>query len=80
MSETVTAISDLTSCELEAVRSAALWYAKYRGPDVAERAEDRSAAAVVEREAYLALISGLRKLGIRVRPPDALMNQVQQAA
>jgi hypothetical protein len=79
MSE-VEPISDLTRRELEALRGAAAWYAKYRAADVSERAAERSAAAVVEREEYLALISALRKLGARVRVPDGLTDQFAEAA
>jgi len=71
---------DLTPQELEALRGAAVWYAKYHAADIAEHADDRSAAAIVEREEYLALVSGLRKLGVRVRVPDALMDRFAQVA
>jgi hypothetical protein len=74
------AASKLTLRELEALRGAAVWYAKYRAADVSERAAERSAAAVVEREEYLDLISALRKLGVRVRVPDGLTGQPAEAA
>jgi hypothetical protein len=66
-------LGDLDPRELEALRGAAVWYAKYRAADVAERAGDRSAAAIVEREEYLALVAALAKLGVRVRVPDPLL-------
>jgi hypothetical protein len=73
-------VNDLTQRELEALRGAAVWYAKYRAADVSERAAERSAAAVVEREEYLELISALRKLGARVRVPDGLAGELAEAA
>lgn len=73
-------LNGLTPAELDALRGAAAWYAKYRAADVAERADDRSAGALIEREEYLHLLSGLRKLGVRVRVPDALIEQVAAAA
>ena len=73
-------LSDLDPRELDALRDAAVWYAKYRAADIAEQADGRSATAVVAREEYLALVAALRKLGVRVRVPDALMEQVAKAA
>jgi hypothetical protein len=73
-------VNDLTQRELDALRGAAVWYAKYRAADVSERATERSAAAVVEREEYLALISALRKLGAPVRVPDGLAGELAEAA
>jgi hypothetical protein len=72
-------VSDLpgfTPREVQALRGAAVWYAKYHAAAVAQTAEDEAAYAVAEREEYLDLISALGKLGARVRVPDAL----QQAA
>ena len=79
MSE-VQPLSDLTAREVDALRAAATWYAKYRAADVSERAEDRSAAAVAEREEYLKLISALHKLGVRVRVPDMLTEGLKAVA
>lgn len=69
-------IADLTEAELQAVRGAAVWYAKYHAGAIATASDDPGAYAVAEREEYLALITALEKLGVRVRLPDAL----QQAA
>lgn len=73
-------LNDLTPREVDALRGAATWYVKYRSADVSERAGDRSAAAVVERDEYLDLISGLRKLGVRVRVPDSLVERLEAVA
>lgn len=59
----------LSPHELEAVGSAAAWYAKYHARMIAEAADDPSASAMAERERYLALLDGLRKLGFRIRNP-----------
>ena len=69
-------VPDLTEAELQAVRGAAVWYAKYHAGAIANASDDPGAYAVAEREEYLALITALDKLGVRVRVPDAL----QQAA
>jgi hypothetical protein len=69
-------IQDLTPRELQALRGAAVWYAKYHAAPIASSADDSAAYAVAEREEYLDLISALEKLGIRLRVPDSL----QQAA
>lgn len=71
---------ELDPAELDALRDAALWYAKYRAPDIARQADERSASAVVAREEYLALVTALRKLGVRIRIPDALIERVANAA
>jgi hypothetical protein len=49
MNESGNATNELTGRELEALRAAALWYAKFRAADVAGRADERSTAAIVER-------------------------------
>lgn len=64
-----TPIEGLTREEIEALGSAGGWYANYHARIIAERADDRSAYALVQRERYLALLSGLEKLGISVRNP-----------
>jgi hypothetical protein len=73
-------LRDLEPRELDALCDAAVWYAKYRAADIAERSDDRSATAVVAREEYLDLITALRKLGVRIRVPDALSQHVANAA
>lgn len=60
--------------ELQALRGAAVWYAKYHAAAVAQTAGDEAAFAVAEWEEYLDLISALGKLGARVRVPDALQH------
>lgn len=64
-------IDELTDDELAELRSAATWYAKFHARIIAERADDQSAMAVAQRDRYLGLISGLRKLGVRVVDPTA---------
>jgi len=64
--------TNLTARELEALRGAAVWYAKYHASGVEAGAGDGSALAVAEREEYLDLVAALRKLGVRLRLPDGL--------
>ena len=59
----------LSDAELSALKSAAAWYANYHARIIAERADDGSASAMAQRERYDALLSGLRKLGVRLRDP-----------
>lgn len=59
----------LTEHEIVEMRRAAAWYAKYHARIIAERADDLSAAAVAQRDRYLSLIGGLRKLGVRIVDP-----------
>jgi hypothetical protein len=62
-------VHQLSDAELSALKNAAAWYAKYHARIIAERADDRSAYAMAQRERYQALLSGLRKLGVRLRDP-----------
>jgi hypothetical protein len=71
---------DLTPTELEALRGAGAWYAKYHAVRVAELADDPSAYAEQKREKFLALVAALRKLGFEMALPDALRADEQQAA
>jgi galactose-1-phosphate uridylyltransferase len=66
------AIDDLDEHEREALVSAAAWYAKYHERMIAELADDPSALAVTRREHFQALHDGLRKLGVRLRPPAGI--------
>lgn len=50
-----TALPELDPEEIEALRSAAAWYASYFRDEIAGEAHDPSAYATVERERYLAL-------------------------
>lgn len=68
-------LPDFTEQELQALRGAAVWYAKYHAGSIASTADDPRAYAVAEREEYLDLIAALEKLGVRVRVPDALQQQ-----
>lgn len=74
------AIDDLSPDELAALRSAGAWYAKYHAVRIGELADDPSAYAEERREKYLALVSGLRKLGFEMALPDALRAAERQAA
>jgi len=69
----------LSDRELEALTSAATWYAKYHSGVISERAHDRRAMAVEDRRKYLDLLAALRQLGIRVRVPDVLLDETQAA-
>lgn len=65
-------IRTLEEDEREALVSAATWYAKYHERMIAELADDPSALAVTRRQHFQALHDGLRKLGIRLRPPAGI--------
>jgi len=67
-------LPDLSRREIQALRGAAVWYAKYHAGAIASAAQDPGAYAVAEREEYLDLITALDKLGVRVRLPDALQH------
>lgn len=71
---------DLTSAELEALRGAGAWYAKYHAVRIAELADDPSAYAERKREKFLSLVAALRKLGFEMALPDALRSDERQAA
>lgn len=62
-------IEGLSEEEIVQIRGAATWYAKFHARIIAERADDPSAMAVAQRDRYLTLIAGLRKLGARVVDP-----------
>jgi hypothetical protein len=64
-------VADLSEEELVQIRGAATWYAKFHARIIAERADDPSAMAAAQRDRYLTLIGGLRKLGARVVDPTA---------
>jgi len=62
-------IEGLSEEEIGQIRGAATWYAKFHARIIAERADDPSAMAVAQRDRYLTLIAGLRKLGARLVDP-----------
>lgn len=66
----------LTEEEIVEMRRAAAWYAKYHARIIAERADDLSAAAVAQRDRYLSLISGLRKMGVRIVDPTVPVTSI----
>ncbi len=65
-------IESLTTAELDALRGAAAWYAKYHHAKIEEALDDPAAYAVVRRERYVDLVAALRKLGFDMALPDAL--------
>jgi hypothetical protein len=73
------AAASLTEREAAALAAAGSWYANYHARMIAERADDQSAYAVARRERYDELLSGLRKLGVRL-PHAALDKQNSEAA
>lgn len=73
------AVEELTAREVEALRGAAVWYAKYHSSRVSERIGDEAASAVAEREEYLDLLGALGKLGVRLRTPDGLAETARAA-
>ena len=78
MSSTCT--DDLTPAEVEALRGAGAWYAKYHAVRIAELADDPSAYAEHKREKFLTLVSALRKLGFDMAVPDVLRPHERSAA
>lgn len=70
----------LSEEELDALTAAATWYANYASRDVVEQAADVSAYAVEQRRSYLALVDGLRKLGVMVVVPEGLEPALSRAA
>lgn len=73
-------IETMTDAELDALRGAAAWYAKYNHAKIEESLDNRSAYAMVQRERYIALVSALRKLGFDMALPDALAAELRSAA
>jgi hypothetical protein len=71
---------ELTADELEALRAAGAWYAKYHAVRVAELADDPSACAEHKRGKFLTLVAALRKLGFEMALPDELRQDERQAA
>jgi hypothetical protein len=71
-------VDALTEDELVEIRRAATWYAKYHARIIAEQADDLSAMAVVQRDRYLALIAGLRKMGVRIVDPTAPVTSISR--
>ncbi len=53
---------------------------KYNHAKIEESLDNRSAYAMVQRERYIALVSGLRKLGFDMALPDALAAELRSAA
>lgn len=70
-------IESLTDAELDALRGAAAWYAKYNHAKIEESLDDLSAYAMIRRERYVALVSSLRKLGFDMALPDRLAQQLR---
>ena len=65
-------LSSLTTEERDALLGAAAWYARYHAADIAQDADDPSIAAATDRARYVALLSGLAKLGIVIPLPDEI--------
>jgi hypothetical protein len=78
--DTLITTRDLAPEELEALRAAGAWYAKYHAVRIAELADDPSAYAEDKREKFLTLVTALRKLGFEMALPDALRADERQAA
>lgn len=73
-------LSQLTQDEVVALTGAATWYANYAAREIADEAEETHAYAVERRRSYLALVCGLRKLGVPYAVPDELLDHVRSAA
>lgn len=70
----------LTDEELSALRAAGAWYASYHARPIAGEATAQTVYAIEARERYLALISALAKLGVRIPLPDELRAAQLEAA
>ena len=77
--ETLSTTGGLAPEELEALRAAGAWYAKYHAVRIAELADNPSAYAEHKREKFLTLVTALRKLGFEMALPDALRAYERQA-
>ncbi len=66
------ALDTLDERELDALSNATTWYFTYHGRMIAEQADDRSAAALAEREELHDLHAALWKLGVRLALPEGL--------
>ena len=73
-------VDSLDEQELVAMTRAATWYANYFAAQVEAEASATDLYAVEQRRDYLALVSALQKLGIKVALPDGLQTHVRQAA
>ncbi len=73
-------VAGLTEEQVEALTRAALWYANYFAREIAGEAGQTHASAVDDRHDYLALVEGLRVLGVRFALPDELQEHLPQAA
>ena len=62
----------LSRNELEALLDSAAWYAKYHAHIINKQADDRSSAAMSQRQRYSDLHSALWKLGVKIRRPSGL--------
>ncbi len=65
-------LEPLSDPELEALISAATWYAKYHERMISDLADDTSALAVARRTRHQELYDALAKLGVRLRRPDGI--------
>ena len=65
-------LGTLEEHELDALASAGAWYFKYHGRMIAEKADDRSAVAIAQRDDFHDLHAALWKLGVRLALPDGL--------
>ena len=73
-------LEDLEPEERDALVSAATWYANYHARIISEKADDPSAQAVAQRERFHSLVHALRKMGVRLPPPEILAAPMDRAA
>jgi hypothetical protein len=78
--DTAITTEDLTPRELEALRAAGAWYAKYHAARIDDLAGDPSAYAEQKREKFRTLVAALRKLGFEMALPDGLRSEERRAA
>ncbi len=73
-------VADLDPEERDALLGAATWFANYHAGMIADLADDTSSQAVAKRERFHALVTALRKLGVRIPPPEILLEPTDRAA
>lgn len=70
-------LATLTDAEIDALVSAAAWYASYKQADIRAKWDDLSAAETTRRQKFVALHDGLRKLGVRRVSPAPVTEIVE---
>lgn len=70
-------LSTLSDAEIDALISAASWYASYRQAEIREQWSDQSAAERTRRQKFLDLHHALRKMGVRRPHPQPATETIE---